>query len=631
MRFLSMSPWLPALVAGPVLLALLSVFLPRLLRGILLFLTAAGTAFALVMLRPGQGHFFAIPLPVHLLEARIHLSLVLTHVSWFFLIMASLATAGFTLFSLVFNDREHDTGTTPLYLALLGMGNGVFLAGDWISFFLFWELSSVLTLFIVGHRRKHAFGAGLWYFVFSAFSSLALLAGAWWIARFTHSFDIAGSVRTLSEWIAGKNPAAWPVLGLLSLAFLTKAALFPFHMWPSFAHAEAPDDFSAYLSAVLIKFGLYGMFLVWVPLFFMTPEGSVRLISGIPWPLYILGWLSAATAVVATLMAIFSNDAKRLLAWSTVANLGYIGTALSAHSTLGTAAALFHMANHMVFKGAMFMTVAAVKWRTGEREMHRMGGLALRMPLTFLTFLMAIIAAAGIPPMSGFASKWMIFQSLFEKGLVFQAAALFFASTGAFLYLYRALHSIFLGQLSPRFEHVREVPWPMALPMLGFMGALMAVGFAPGLILHPVNVILGTLGLTAVRSNWTIVVGATAAIDFAMLFGVFGFAVVLVFVFFALGGRRTKVPMMDNYTAGEDPADWGLTPERYQYAYAFYQPIRGLFRYIPLGLCEDLFRKGSIFVRRIGALVHEGFAHDGFFNWSLLMGVVLMILFGVLS
>lgn len=622
---------LPTLVLAPPLLGLFAAFLPRLLRWTLLVLTALATATILVLVRPGDMVPFSAHWPVDALGPALGLHLALTPTAWFFLVMSSLATASFTLFSLVFNDERHDSGIAPLYLALLGFGAGVFLAADWITFFLCWELASVLTLVIVGHRRGHAFAAGVWYFALSALGSLSLLAGAWWIALHNGSFRIDDSLITLTGWIASGHAAAWPVLGLFSLAFLTKAALFPFHMWPAFAHAEAPDDFSPFLSGVLIKYGVYGLFLVWVPVFFHTPEGAVRTISGIPWPLYILGWVSALTAVVGTLMAIFTNDAKRLLAWSTVANLGYIGTALSAHSVLGTAAALFHLANHMVFKGAMFTTVAAVKWRTGEREMHRMGGLALRMPLTFMTFLLAIIAAAGIPPMSGFASKWMIFQALFEKRLVFQATALFFASTGAFLYLYRALHSIFLGQLSTRHEHVREVPFLMALPMVAFMLALMAVGFAPGLILKPVNWVLASHGLDAVRSNWTIVIGATAAIDFATLFGVFGFAAALVFLFFVLGGRRTKVPMMDNYTAGEDPADWGVTPERYQYAYAFYQPIRVLFSRIPLGATEALFSRVARALVRTGGLVADGFASAAFSTWSILLGAALLILFGVLS
>lgn len=621
----------PALMFLPALLGLVSVPLPRVLRWLLLFLTTSATAFVLVFVRPGMLPDVSLALPVSLLGQPLKFHFALTHAAWFFLIMSSLATAAFTLFSLVFNDEKHDSGVAPLYLALWGAGNGVFLAADWISFFIAWELASVLTLIIVGHKKQAAFTAGIWYFALSALGSLALLAGAWWVALYNGSFEISNTAGTLAGWIAAGRMRAWAVLGLFSVAFLTKAAIFPFHMWPAFAHAEAPDDFSPFLSGVLIKYGLYGLFILWVPLFAITPAGAVRTIEGIPWPLYILGWASALTAVAGTLAAIFSNDAKRLLAWSTVANLGYIGTAISAHSVLGTAAALFHMANHMVFKGAMFTTVAAVKWRTGEREMNRMGGLALRMPLTFLTFLVAIIAAAGIPPMSGFASKWMIFQALFQKKLVFQATAIFFASTGAFLYLYRALHSIFLGQLSPRHEHVREVPFLMALPMVAFMVAILAAGIAPGLILRPVNAILASMGMHAVRSNWTIVMGATANIDFALLFGTFAFAAVLTFLFFVLGGRHRKVPMMDNYTAGENPAEWGVTPERYQYAYAFYQPIRALFAKFPLGAAERFFAMLARTAVRAGSAFADGFSAPAFSSWSLLVGVVLIIAFGVLS
>jgi NADH-quinone oxidoreductase subunit M len=216
-------------------------------------------------------------------------------------------------------------------------------------------------------------------------------------------------------------------------------------------------------------------------------------------PAYLLAVLGAVTAVLGTLLAIFQTDMKKLFAYSSVANIGYIITSMSALSVIGIQGALFHSVNHMIYGGAIFLTIAAVIYRTGEREMHKVGGLVYRMPLTFMTFLLSIIAAASIPPLNGFPSKWLIYHALMANRMVFVVIALVFASTGAFMYLFRMLASVFLGQLPDKYKDVKEVPLFMAIPMVIFMAAMMAIGVVPGIVMKPVNAVLQTLGYSTVR------------------------------------------------------------------------------------------------------------------------------------
>ncbi len=620
---------LPAIVIGPVLIGLLSFLFPRKMQWLIFFLTNIVLLGAVFYIRDRQNLFFLFELsyfPVN----KLTMGMAYSQLGWFFLAISTVATLLFSAFSLGFNDKKHATAIAPLWLILVGASNGIFMAHDWLWFFIVWESMSWTSLLIIGHGRNKSFKAGIFYYLLSLAGTFALLMSIWLIFRRTGNFEIGSGILYLARASEGAPLYALVVLALFTLAFFTKSALFPFHMWPSLAHAEAPDDFSAYLSGIMIKYGIFGLLLVVIPVFAASPLHAFKAVSGVPLPLYFTGWISAVTAAWGTIMAIFSSDMKKLMAWSTVANVGYIGAALSTGTSLGYAAALFHTANHMFFKGAIFASLAAVKYRTGEREMHKLGGLAYVMPITFFTFLLGIIAAAGIPPLSGFASKWMIFQALFERKLVFQSTMIFFASTGAFLYLFRALHTVFLGQLPRRFAKVKEVGPFMSLSMTGLMLLMLIPGTAPGTVLKPVNSVLGSLGFEQVKTGWFFVQGSTTAIDGGIITFAFVLAVAVVFLLFVLGGKKKKVEMLDNYTSGETPEDWNLTEERYHYGNKFYQPIEVLFKWVPLGAVEEKYRQFGKSLVRLGNLIHDFFQGQRVWGWQLVAGIALLIGLGVM-
>ena len=195
------------------------------------------------------------------------------------------------------------------------------------------------------------------------------------------------------------------------------------------------------------------------------------------------------------------------------------------------------------------------------------------MPVAFFAFLLGIIAAAGIPPMNGFASKWMVFQSLFDNNLLILSIPAFLASTAAFLYLYRGLHSIYLGQLSPRFARIKAAP-PLQMLVMGLlMIVIFAVGAFPGIFLIPINQAIIASGGASVDVSLSAIVGVTSEVNLTVVTAAFMGAFLIVMILYIIGKRRRLVEPLDTYTAGETPEDWNMTPEQYHYAYNFYEPF----------------------------------------------------------
>lgn len=502
-----------------------------------------------------------------------NLHLANTKLGWLFLAASTIVTLLISIFSLSYNDKKHTTAIAPLWTMLLAANAGIFLAADWIAFLVFWEIMGWTSFFIIAHGKSKPFKAGIYYYALSLIGTSALLAAIFLIHKTTGTFSIAESVKLLALQWQDESSLLYTLVILLSLAFFTKSAIGPFYMWPAKAHGEAPDDFSAFLSGIMIKYGIFGMVIAVIPLFGSDYSGA--LVNNTPLLLYILGWIGAFTAVWGTLLAIRENDMKRLMAYSTVSNIGFIVLAMSVNTAFGIAAAVFHTFNHMVFKGAIFLSMASVKYRTGEREMHRLGGIAYRMPVAFFTFLLGIIAAAGIPPMSGFASKWMVFQALFNRKLLFLAIPAFFASTAAFMYLYRGLHAIYLGQLSPRFKNIKAAPPLQSIIMIIMMLAIFGVGAFPGLVLLPINEAVGAG--SAVEGNISSIVGITSQVNLTAVAAVFMGSFLIILILYFIGKKRKLVEFMDNYMAGESPEDWDMIPEQYHYAYHFYEPFEKMF------------------------------------------------------
>jgi hydrogenase-4 component B len=307
---------------------------------------------------------------------------------------------------------------------------------------------------------------------------------------------------------------------MLALAgFGAKAGVVPLHVWLPKAHPAAPSHVSALMSGVMLKVALYGIFRMGFDL--LAPASGPAPASW-GWTVLLLG---TASAVIGVLLALQQHDLKRLLAFHSVENVGIIligaglalllggGRGSQQLATLALAAALLHTLNHAAFKGLLFLGAGSVIARTGVRNMEELGGLARRMPWTAWTFLLGAVAISALPPLNGFVSEWMTFQSLLlggvrlggASGLLAGVAASMLALTGglAAACFAKAFGVTFLGRpRSTHAEHAEESPAPMIAGMLLLAGACVALGLAPGwamrLLDRPTAELLGGLGASAV-------------------------------------------------------------------------------------------------------------------------------------
>ena len=306
------------------------------------------------------------------------------------------------------------------------------------------------------------------------------MAGAYLLlAGLASALPLSGAV-TLSAVLTGAAP--WAVV-LISLGFLFKAGALGLHLWVPEAYAESEDEATPFIAALVSKAPVVG-------LLFLLYHAADAWIGPASWRT-ILGWIGVLTALWGALMATFQEDAKKLLAYSSMGQIGYIVTALALSNYAGWVAGLYLAVNHVLYKGLLFLTIAGVIAKVKTRLMYQMGGLIKRMPLSFVAVLMSIIAVSGVPPLTGFGGKWMMYSALIEAGWTLQAGVAFFASAVAFLYLYRLIQTIFLGMPKNAHLEVKEVSLWRLVPMFMIIGAIMAVSSMPKLLLDPIMNLVG--------------------------------------------------------------------------------------------------------------------------------------------
>ncbi|MBL26282.1 MAG: hydrogenase 4 subunit B, partial [Rhodospirillaceae bacterium] len=410
--------------------------------------------------------------------------------SAFFLVVVDLGAAAACLYALGYGRHDHDPQRVlPFYPAFLAGMNLVILADDAFTFLLSWEFMSLASwaLVMAHHREEGNARAGYVYIVMASFGTLALLLAFGLLAGPDGGYGF--------DMIRAQPPSdvlAAAVLGLALLGAGSKAGLVPLHVWLPLAHPAAPSHVSALMSGVMTKVAVYAFIRI---VFDLAGEPAWW------WGLPVLA-VGGLSAVLGVLYALMQSDLKRVLAYSTIENIGFVfaglGLALAFQANaMGTAAALaltaalFHALNHMLFKSALFFGAGAVLVATGTREMERMGGLIHRMPTTSLAILVACAAISALPPLNGFASEWLTFQAiLLSPELPQWGPKLLVPALGASLALAAALAAAcflrvfgiaFLGRpRSPAAAEAREVDrW--SLSAMAVLAVLCIVaGILPG-------------------------------------------------------------------------------------------------------------------------------------------------------
>ncbi len=373
-------------------------------------------------------------------------------------------------------------------LAFMGSMLGLVLSGNLIQLVFFWELTSLFSFLLIGYWHYNAAardGARLSLTV-TALGGLALLGGVVLLGRITGSYDL-DVVLAAGETIRA-HPWYLPVLGLVLLGAFTKSAQFPFHFWLPQAMA-APTPVSAYLhSATMVKAGVFLLARLW------------PVLAGTDAWFWLVGGTGLVTLLFAGWCAIFQQDLKGLLAYSTISNLGLITLLLGLNSPLAAVAAVFHIINHATFKASLFMAAGIIDHEAGTRDIRRLSGLYRLMPYTATLAMVACAAMAGVPLLNGFISKEMFFTEaiLATTPLPLLGELLPYAATlaGMFAVAYslRFIHGAFFGPPPLDLPHMpQEPPRWMRFPVELLVLVCLLVGILPTLT-------LGSMLQTAVRA-----------------------------------------------------------------------------------------------------------------------------------
>jgi proton-translocating NADH-quinone oxidoreductase chain N len=380
---------------------------------------------------------------------------------------------------------SRETGQEKFYAMLvlmismiIGLGSATDLFNLWIWF----EAMAVTSYLLVAFYRERpaSLEAGIKYLVQSAAGSALIVVGIALVLASTGTLELAG-IRVASR----ASPLLLAAGALFMIGFGVKAALVPLHTWLPDAHSQAPSGISAMLSGVVIEAGLIAMLRALGALFAVTAS----------WPVLLIGF-GALNMIVGNLMALHQKQVKRLLAYSSVAQIGYmlLGLGISFYSgnTAGAQGGLFHLVNHGLMKGLAFLSAGALLYtlhiRAGDHEPllgTDLAGAARRYPLVAFSLSIAVLALGGLPPLAGFMSEWQIFAAGFQTRNLWIELCVVFAALNSVLslaYYAPLVNAMYRLKPSTRVRQGKRLPWVMGLPLVIMGLAVVLIGIWPNLM-----------------------------------------------------------------------------------------------------------------------------------------------------
>ena len=389
------------------------------------------------------------------------------------LITAVISTLA-CLYSIKYMSGEENQPFYYMNLLLFMTGMiGVVFSINLIEFYLFWELMLIPSYLLIAQwgTSRRRLSIGFKYFIFTHAGALLMLLGILSIFSYTMTFNLI-ELPSKADLIP---PNVAPIIfTLLLLGFFVKMAVFPLHTWLPDAHSEAPTPISAMLSGVMIKCGAYGIGRILLTVF------SSRMVQASD---YLLT-LAIITMIYGGLMALAQTDIKRLLAYSSISQMGYIIFGFASVSELGVMGSLLHIVNHAICKALLFMCAGSIMHQTGTRNIGKMSGLITKMPITSLAALIGIFSLSGAPPLNAFWSEWMIFAGGLAAGKVgfaFVGVASTMITAG---YLLWFAWRVFFGAVPKRLEHVKESPRLLLVSIVTLASASIILGIWPGILLE---------------------------------------------------------------------------------------------------------------------------------------------------
>lgn len=518
-----------------------------------------------------SGEILKFNLPLSL--PGFNLAFNIDRLAAFFIVLAALISLIASIYAfgyLKHYEGKYNLGALGFFYNLFVASLFLVPAADNILLFLtVWELMSISSYFLVIFEKdkEENIRAGFIYFLMTHIGTGFILTAFLLLDRFTGVSDFSA----MSAMAGTIPPAAAIVILMASLiGFGMKAGIIPLHIWLPEAHPAAPSHVSAIMSGVMIKMGVYMMFRIFVDI-----------LPGIPsWFGALVMLVGAVSALLGVLYAMTENDIKRLLAYSSIENIGiimlglgagliFISLDLKAMAAIALTASLLHVVNHGIFKALLFFGAGSVMSAVHTRDMEKYGGLIKLMPMTAIFFLVGSLAISALPPFNGFFSEWLCFQSLFSGaniggslGLLFliSAGALAFTGALAAACFVKAFGISFLARpRSEAAEHAHEV----APEMLWGMGILAGLTLIFGILSGAISGILAKTSLSlnnlsgavlesvfnfknlGIGDNWSVVSAPAVFIGLALAFGV-----VVAFVYY--GTRKNKIKISRTWDCGHD-------------------------------------------------------------------------------
>jgi len=415
-------------------------------------------------------------------QLHIDLGILLDPISVMMLVAVSTVSLMVHIYSLCYMEGEKGFERYYAFLSLFSFSMlGLVVATNIFQMYIFWELVGVSSYLLIGfyYTKPEAVAASKKAFIITRFADLFFLIGIFLLSYYTRTFDFdvlnSGNATVFASTAGvsflGLSLMNW-IMALIFIGGAGKSAMFPMHIWLPDA-MEGPTPVSALIhAATMVVAGVYLVARLFPVYYFFAPE-----------VLHGIAYIGIFTALFSAVIACTQTDIKRVLAYSTISQIGFmmVGLGVSGmggHHGLGYMASMFHLFTHAMFKALLFLGAGSIIHAVHSNEMNKMGGLRKYLPVTHITFLIACLAIAGIPPFSGFFSKDEILSAAFEFNPYLGSLLIFIAGLTAF-YMFRLYFGIFWGKEQQHKHTPHESPLAMLLPLLFLALVTVFAGFIP--------------------------------------------------------------------------------------------------------------------------------------------------------
>ncbi len=399
--------------------------------------------------------------------------------SFFFALLVAFTSLMSCIFSFRYTEEDDHLGHYyTLSLMLTASVLGLVMTGDIFNMFVMIEIMTFSCVALTAFRnyKKGALESAFKYLVIGSVGSSFILAGIALVYLECHTLNMAQLSSILS---GGLSTTTVMALSLIFIGFGVKSYIVPFHTPAADTYTTAPTSISMMFAGMVNKAGVYGMIRVMFIVFAAVDSKALQII------LVVFGMI---TMFVGVTMALAQHDFKRLLAYHSISQIGYVIMAIGLGTSLGIQSGLFHAMNHTLFKGLLFLCAGAVLYSVGTTDLDKLGGLSKKMPKTTICFLIGAFSISGLPPFNGFGSKWMIYQAAYQKGIesnnfLFIVATVVgvVVSVMTLASFIKVTQAVFFGQLGEKCKDAKEVPLSMRIPMwiMSVLCLITGVAYSP--------------------------------------------------------------------------------------------------------------------------------------------------------